>query len=383
MEKYKDQCVDNLHNLPRTKLNDFKEVKLLGNDSSGQVYLVKHIRNNFMYAMKVFEKTFDSMDKKILIEYNILKSMNHPFISTLYFSFQTHAQAYLIMQYSPYGDMFTFMGNMALHCFTEKEILFYSSCVLVGLEYLHSFGIVYRDLKLENILIEASGYIRLSDFDLSIYAKDTVIAKEFIKPYSNTRGIVCQPTIIMNDIVGTIYHIAPEIVKDLPYTCVIDWWMFGTLLYEMLYGVSAFNGSDDVEIMDSIVSHNIIFDKTPHKIKPSKEIKTLIKRLLKKNPKKRLGFKGGATEIQDYPFFASINFNNFENLNPPLILENANANINNYYDYELIKNDTNTTYKFNDDSPDLNESNIIGGASSNIWKSFVNVNKENINPFEI
>lgn len=362
-------------NYKKADIKDFEKLKLLGDGSSCKVYLVKHHRTQFSYAMKIIKKTtMRHINLQTITEQQILMEMIHPFISTLFFSFQTELCAYIVMQYSMNTDLFNIMQVLPLRCMKEEHVLFYASCVLSGLEYLHLNGIIHRDLKLENILVNESGHIALSDFDLSIHAKNTVVKKVFTMPYSRTNGIVYEPTIIMYGVSGTPEYMAPEVVNDKPYTCVIDWWTFGILIYEMAYGVTPFgNGeqrNEDCELIyESIRTNQLAFPITPFGLELSGNLKKLIKKLLIKNDKKRFGYNGGSTEIKDHPFFANVNFQSLIYQIPPIIPTDHDFDIPNLCD----------------DSPDdtsemVNESLLL---DENIWKSFINVNRENINPDNI
>lgn len=307
--------------LKNEMIENFEKLNVLGIGSSGTVYLVKHKDTHSLYAMKVIKKTNSAyLNSKISTEYNILLNSTHPFISKIFFYFQSETDIFMIMPYCAGGNFYYFLRKQLLHCIKEDQTLYYASCILIALEYLHLNGIIYRDLKPENILVQADGHIVLTDFDLSICAKNKVIPHIFTKPYSHTCGVVSEPNMVMFGKLGTPEYIAPEIINNKPYTCIVDWWSYGILIYEMLYGHTPFKGDDTNATFKLIDECHIIFPhETPLKIKLSHNVKNLIKKILIHDPEKRLGFNGGATEIKDHPFFKHIHFQLLRSQIPPII----------------------------------------------------------------
>ncbi len=318
--------------LDKNKVFDnFEKISILGVGSCGKVYLVKDKDTQLLYAMKVIENINSAKLKlKISTEYKILLNSQHPFISKIFCYFQYESQICMVMPYCAGGDFYHILCKQCFNCITEEQTIYYASCVLVALEYLHFNGIIYRDLKPENILLHADGHIILTDFDLSMCSTNKVKPHVFTKPYSHNQGVTSEPDIVMNDYVGSPFHIAPEIINCKPYTCVIDWWSFGILIYEMLYGHPPFRGENNKEIFKSINECHVIFPhKTPRGNCISHKVKNLIKKLLVHNPIKRLGYNGGASEIKDHPFFKHVDFQLIRNLKPPIIPKiNICCNIN-------------------------------------------------------
>ena len=156
----------------------FEKIRLLGQGDVGKVFLVREKKTNRVYALKVLSK--DEMIKRnkikrVLTEQEILATSNHPFIVTLYHSFQSEDYLYLCMEYCMGGEFFRALQTRKTKCICEDDARFYASEVTAALEYLHLLGFIYRDLKPENILLHQSGHIMLSDFDLSIQAKDSKV----------------------------------------------------------------------------------------------------------------------------------------------------------------------------------------------------------------
>jgi protein-serine/threonine kinase len=296
-------------------LNDFTKLTCIGAGSFGEVFLVKY-KNDHMYAMKVLNK--ENIDiKKARTEYEILLESHHPFVTNLQFCFQTELNLYMVMQYCAGGNFYNILKKQK--CFSEHETKFYGSCLLLALEYLHFKGIIHRDVKLENIIMHASGHIMLTDFDLSL-SSDKIIHRCIVKKYSHEKGLCSEPNIVSDRQVGTSMYMAPEIVCGKTYGPMIDWWSYGILIYEMLYGISPFEGKNVYDTFNLIIQCHLEFPTlTPTNCKISSKLKNLIKNLLEYESDKRLGYTGGSTEIKDHPFFNKVEFQLLKNQIPPII----------------------------------------------------------------
>lgn len=168
--------------------------------------------------------------------------------------------------------------------FSERQAWFYSACVLLGLEFLHQNRIIYRDLKLDNLLMDSDGFVRIADFGL---------CKEGMG-HGDRTSTFC----------GTPEFLAPEVLTDSTYTRAVDWWGLGVLIYEMLVGESPFPGDDEEEVFDSIVNDEVRY---PRFLSP--ESVSLIQKLLQKNPEKRLGAgEQDANEVKRHRFFQGIDW---------------------------------------------------------------------------
>lgn len=199
---------------------------------------------------------------------------------------------------------------------------FYAAEVLLSLEYLHMMGFVYRDLKPENILLHETGHVRLTDFDLS-KASVTPVNAHIVKGFfDNNPKVVAEPTLITDSFVGTEEYIAPEVLHGEGYGASVDWWTLGILMYEMLYGFTPFRGSSQNDTFSKIEKGSTKFPDHPRTGAPvSKDCKSLIRKLLTHDPKKRLGSEHGASDIKNHPFFAKLNLPLIRNQTPPIIPE--------------------------------------------------------------
>jgi len=243
---------------------------------------------------------------------------------------------------------------------------FYAAEVLLALEYLHAMGFVYRDLKPENILLHASGHIRLTDFDLS-KASVTPVNAHVVQSMMGGPTMVAEPTLVTNSFVGTEEYLAPEVIVGKGYGASVDWWTFGILMYEMLYGVTPFRGKSQPDTFHRIEKTQVKFPD--HARAPvSKECKSLIKKLLTHDPKKRLGYEQGAAEIKAHPFFKDVNLQLILNSKPPIVPELAGPNDFKYFSTKIVDDDK--------DDEDMEFVNPEELDEDHPFKSFVPVDRE-------
>ncbi|ODQ66372.1 Pkinase-domain-containing protein [Nadsonia fulvescens var. elongata DSM 6958] len=350
--------------------NSFDKVKLLGRGDVGKVYLVREKQTNKLFAMKVLNKTEmikRNKVKRALTEQEILSTSNHPFIVTLYHSFQSDNYLYLCMEYCMGGEFFRALQNLKKKCIPEAAARFYAAEVTAALEYLHLMGYIYRDLKPENILLHQSGHIMLSDFDLSkqatVLGSPTIIGANshnstgrrdddnnanndtpgttgggLLSSSSSSSGFgnsyfssssshnhfptidtkSCIANFRTNSFVGTEEYIAPEVIKGNGHTSAVDWWTLGILVYEMLYGTTPFKGKNRNLTFANVLKHDVAFlDSNGFSI--SNNCKSLIKKLLIKDEHKRLGSRAGASDIKSHPFFKNTQWALLRNQDPPII----------------------------------------------------------------
>ncbi|XP_031800131.1 ribosomal protein S6 kinase alpha-4 [Sarcophilus harrisii] len=211
-----------------------------------------------------------------------------PFLVTLHYAFQTDAKLHLILDYVSGGEMFTHLYQR--EHFTEAEVQVYGGEIVLALEHLHKLGIIYRDMKLENVLLDSEGHIVLTDFGLS---------KEFLSEEKERTFSFC----------GTIEYMAPEIIRGKSgHGKSVDWWSLGILLFELLTGASPFTLEGERNTQAE-VSRRILKCTPPFPSRIGPVAQDLLKRLLEKDPKKRLGSgPQGAQEVKDHPFFQGLDW---------------------------------------------------------------------------
>ncbi|EAZ43947.1 hypothetical protein OsJ_28567 [Oryza sativa Japonica Group] len=285
-------------------LGHFRLLKRLGCGDIGSVYLSELSGTKCYFAMKIMDKASLASRKKLLraqTEREILQCLDHPFLPTLYTHFETDKFSCLVMEFCPGGDLHTLRQKQPGKFFPEQAAKFYVAEVLLALEYLHMLGIIYRDLKPENVLVREDGHIMLSDFDLSLrcavsptllkssnpgvdpnqkgnpsycvqpvciepaciqpscVTTTTCFAPRFFSSKSKKEKkaktdiasqvrplpeLVAEPTDARSmSFVGTHEYLAPEIIKGEGHGSAVDWWTFGIFLYELLFGKTPFKGS--------------------------------------------------------------------------------------------------------------------------------------------
>ncbi|KAF2241651.1 kinase-like protein [Trematosphaeria pertusa] len=281
--------------------DDFDTLTCLGKGSYGTVLLVKQRATGRLYAQKQFKKASITVRKKLIeqakTERSILESVNrHPFIVNLYYAFQDHEKLYLILEYAQGGELFHHLATERM--FTEDTAAFYMAEMVLALDYLHrTVGIVYRDLKPENCMLDAEGHLLLTDFGLS---------KVAIEEDATCRSLA-----------GTIEFMAPEVLLGKEYGMAVDWWSLGALGYDLLTGSPPFTGNNYTKIEEGILRKKLAL---PYYM--SQDAKDLLTRLLRKEPKKRLGsnMPKDLTTIKTHRFFRKINWKRLETreLEPPI-----------------------------------------------------------------
>ncbi|KAK9075006.1 hypothetical protein SSX86_003325 [Deinandra increscens subsp. villosa] len=303
-------------------LHHFKPIKPLGSGDTGSVHLVELKGTGELFAMKAMDKSVMLKRNKVhraCIEREIIALLDHPFLPTLYTSFQTPTHVCLITDFCAGGELFALLDKQPLKFLNEESARFYAAEVVIGLEYLHCLGIIYRDLKPENILLETDGHVVLSDFDLSFMTQCKPQVIKHPKPKSRSKSqppptFVAEPCTQSNSFVGTEEYIAPEIITGAGHTSAIDWWAVGILLYEMLYGRTPFRGKNRQKTFANILHKDLTF---PSSIPVSLSARQLINALLNRDPAIRLGSQGGASAIKEHPFFHGINWPLIRCMSPP------------------------------------------------------------------
>ncbi|XP_030957746.1 serine/threonine-protein kinase D6PKL2 [Quercus robur] len=353
-------------------LSDLRFVARLGSGDIGSVHLteLKTTETNCcLFAAKVMDKkqlASRSKEGRARTEREILQMLDHPFLPTLYASIDAPKWLCLLTEFCPGGDLHVHRQRQPSKRFAESAVRFYASEVVVALEYLHMMGIVYRDLKPENVLIRSDGHIMLTDFDLSLKCDSSTSTAQIISdqnppivapqkdyypmdppPFTSSSCIipncivpavscfhpkrkkkkklghrggpefVAEPIDIRSmSFVGTHEYLAPEIVSGEGHGSAVDWWTLGIFIFELFYGVTPFRGVDNELTLANIVARALEFPKEPALPATAKD---LISQLLVKDPARRLGCTMGASAIKHHPFFQGVNWALLRCTPPPYI----------------------------------------------------------------
>lgn len=353
------------------ELDKLRALKVLGKGAMGTVFLVHDVVADPSacnpFALKVVEKaslhTKLDAERRARWEINVLSRLSHPFLPSLLGSFDTQDYLGWAVPYCPGGDLNVLRYRQNDRVFSPAVIRFYLAEIVCALDHLHSMGIAYRDLKPENVLIQQSGHVTLTDFDLSRSLKHrTFIMSEDEAPLPEarrrhrrnlTRWINAVPAAAVadgrncsgaakakglkkaksarvspvsrrkpsfsngersNSFVGTEEYVSPEVVRGDGHEFAVDWWALGILTYEMLYGTTPFKGKNRKETFRNVLM------KPPEFIGKETPLTDLIRRLLEKDPTRRLGYARGACEIKDHVFFRGVRWDLLtEVLRPPCI----------------------------------------------------------------
>lgn len=263
------------------RLDSFKMIEVIGKGSFGKVFLVREIKTDYMYALKVLRK--DNIIKRNQVEHtkterNVLGYVNHPFIVGLKMAFQSKDKLYFVLDYCAGGELFFHLSKVGK--FQEPRAAFYAAEIVLALSHIHALDIVYRDLKPENVLLDAKGHVRLTDFGLS---------KEGISSSSSGATSFC----------GTPEYLAPEILSRQGHGRAVDWWSLGALLYEMLTGLPPFYCRDREKLFEKIRKGHLEYPRSL-----SAGAQALLRGLLTKDPRRRLGSETEDAEmIKKHIFF--------------------------------------------------------------------------------
>ena len=279
--------------------SNFTKLKTIGRGKCGKIILVTYNKTGDSYAIKSIRKdqivSEDILDN-IKLEREILSEGQCEFLLTLSFFYQSPERIYFVTPFIAGGDLYTLLkkkGNLE-----EDLVRFYSGQIAIAIGHLHEYGIAYRDLKPENILIDEDGYLKLCDFGSSVHMQGT--QKEF-------------------SFAGSNEYSSPEMINGNGHNVMCDWWSFGILIYELLYGKLPFYSPDKKRLYELILLSEVKFpkfyyneDREKINYRVSDEAKDLILKLLEKEPGDRIG-KKGLNDIKSHPFFANMNFDNLKN----------------------------------------------------------------------
>lgn len=285
-------------------LKDFEIMGVIGRGTFGKVFLGKLRTNEVLYAIKSLRKDVlveAGQIENVKLEKEILLACDHPFLAGMDFVFQSDTRLYFVIEFLRGGELYKHF--LKRKRFQEDEAKFYATQIALAIGHLHKQSILHRDLKLENIMINGDGYIKVIDFGLAKIINDDSLAMSFC---------------------GTPEYLAPEMVKQEGHDKGVDWWSLGILIYEMTIGVTPFFSKSRLTLINNIKKEDVIFpDKKKYKIEYSDDFVDVVLRLLDKDKKKRLGAEDDITEILEHPYFKSIDVDALmkKEITPPYLPE--------------------------------------------------------------
>ncbi|XP_029455270.1 protein kinase C delta type isoform X2 [Rhinatrema bivittatum] len=325
----------------RLAVENFIFHKVLGKGSFGKVLLAELKGKNEYFAVKALKKDVVLIDDDVectMVEKRVLAlAWENPFLTHIYCTFQTKEHLFFVMEFLNGGDLMFHIQDKGR--FDLYRATFYGAEIICGLQFLHTKGIIYRDLKLDNVMLDKEGHVKIADFGM---CKENVFGE-------NKASTFC----------GTPDYIAPEILQGQKYTFSVDWWSFGVLLYEMLIGQSPFHGDDEDELFESIRVD------TPHFPRwITKESKDILEKLFDRDPTKRLGVTGN---IRLHPFFKTINWTALEKkeVDPPFKPKVKSASDYNNFDREFLSEKPRLSYS---------DKNLIDSMDQSAFAGFSFIN---------
>jgi len=320
----------------RLGVDDFESLKVIGRGAFGEVRLVQKIDTGHIYAMKIMRKV-DMLEKEqvahVRAERDVLAEADNPWVVKMFYSFQDSTNLYLIMEYLPGGDMMTLL--MKRDTLSEDETRFYMAECVLAIESIHRLGFIHRDIKPDNLLLDAGGHIKLSDFglatglkkahrtefyrDLSLtdYAKEANPANDPMDSKSRAATWKKNRRQLAYSTVGTPDYIAPEVFLHKGYTGMCDYWSLGVIMYEMLIGYPPFCSENAQDTYRKVMTwkENLIF---PPEVPISNNARSLISRLVC-NVDERLG-KNGVEEIKEHQFLHGSDWEYIRDRPPAIII---------------------------------------------------------------
>ena len=297
----------------KQSIRDYTSLAIIGRGAFGEVHVCREKKTGQIVAVKKIRKDVLKIKNQVIHVRNeqlFMSKVKSPWIVELKASFQEDDYLYLVMEYLPGGDFMNLLIKKDI--LTEDEAKFYTAELIVAIENIHKLDCIHRDIKPDNVLIDKTGHIKLSDFGLAkvspkIFEINNNNENIDFKPDSHQKNYSC---------VGTAYYVAPEVLKKKGYGPEVDWWSVGVIFFEMLFGYAPFHSKETNQVCHKVLNWQKYL-VIPSKIKISKEAEDLIWKLIN-NSNQRLGI-GGAEEIKKHPFFKDVDWDNIRNTKAPFI----------------------------------------------------------------
>ncbi|XP_019087948.1 PREDICTED: serine/threonine-protein kinase OXI1-like [Camelina sativa] len=313
------------HQIPTLNFDNLEVFSALGRGSKGVVFLVK--ADSKRLALKVIlresietKEAKDDEYRRVSFEQGVLSRFDHPLFPRLHGVLSTDKVVGYAIDYCPGRNLNSLRKKQSEEMFSDEIIKFYAAELVIALEYLHNQGIVYRDLKPDNVMIQENGHLMLVDFDLSTNLPPRTPRSSSPSPTKEERSFFafsgfCNSGISPDDsvsrssesessgeksnsFVGTEEYVAPEVIAGNGHDFAVDWWSLGVVLYEMLYGATPFRGSNRKETFFKILS------EPPSLVGETTTLRDLVRKLLEKDPSRRINVEG----IKGHGFFRGLDW---------------------------------------------------------------------------
>ncbi|XP_031621589.1 protein kinase C-like [Contarinia nasturtii] len=278
-------------------IKDFTFIKLLGKGTFGKIILAEKNGTEKVFAIKILKK--DHLIQGVDIDYImrekriLTRFSKHIFLATFYASFQTPNSLFFVMEFVSGGNLLFHLQKTGK--FNEVRAAFYAAEIVIALQFLHSHGVIHRDLKLDNVLLDQEGHCKLTDFGLS---KDEIINGVLTSTYC-----------------GTPYYLAPEMLQELEYDSSVDWWALGVLMYIMMTNELPFGADSENDLFELILQYDVFY---PYCL--SRNAVFILEGLMTKDPADRLGYSSSVPPIRGHAFFKHMDWEELElrRIEPPI-----------------------------------------------------------------
>ena len=274
---YEKEFQKNRKKREKLSIRDYESLAIIGRGAFGEVHVCREKRTGEIVAIKKIKKDVLVQKKQIMHtrnEQQFLSKVKSIWIVELKASFQEDDYLYLVMEYLPGGDLMNLLIKKDI--LTESEARFYIAELILSIEEIHKLDCIHRDIKPDNVLIDKTGHIKLSDFGLA-KVSDRIFEKEDGKQMQTNNEVRSHQK--NYSCVGTAYYVAPEVLNKKGYGPEIDWWSVGAIFFEMLVGYAPFCSKDTNEVCYKILNWQKYL-KIPSKTKITKEAEDLIKKLI-------------------------------------------------------------------------------------------------------
>ena len=323
------------------------------------MWKIQSKQNHKIYAMKEISKVKAFMKKSlssIILEKHILSNLHHPFLANLNFSFQDKEYLYLVLDFLPGGDLRFYLNKGIV--FSEIQIKFFISNLILALDYIHKMNIIHRDIKPENLVFDGRGYLHITDFGIARKMKD---GKQIL------------------DKSGTPGYLAPEVLIKKPQNYSSDFFSLGVICYELVFRKKPFRGKNKKEIAEKILYKNIKLKSEDMPLGFSHYMADFINRLLKRNQEERLG-NNGIEEIKSHPWLEGVDWKLLENKNVDSEYIPFTPFIGDNFERDLVNKKDHLNYEHYDDFlKKINQSEIFKNFYFNYYDANYIHNKNRSN----